>query len=505
MKKRFISMLLAFIICISFVVPVSAASGTGGGQGSSYPSIFTSLEAYNLYLSELNSHPLYPEFQELIDACPTGYTPVICRAINFSYFLYAVSNVNDLIVDIESSSLRIRLLNYVRISLPIRDYNFSYYSGPTYTSAKDIYYVYPFASVSSPPEFDDTKNDYYALGIDAIGFSEWLHDHPAFFDTLKKNFPNFHWDDDLASTKFLMQWWNAYGGRTDAMIENFQELVDLGLVDENSVPLPPSPDYMWSLTSQIQKQYNKYNESLQTYPIPSDVQQPSVIDTPSIVAPSSDDSADTSLLKEIIRLLVLQINNDTQNNTYIINGINDIMMPINNNIVPMMNNIVGALGGIAGGIANIDANLGDLVLKFGDDTSIGGGCNYDESFWEHMLIPHFTAFDDFQNDFIEKFPILTQLDSVPDPDRLLTTTTPVQLAAASDDSVVSAQDLDDNFSFVAPDSFANGAFSGISIPVIDFSKFALAISAFKGIISVFALSIFSKWLFVFAPSMLNGR
>lgn len=491
--KLFKNFIIPFILAIILFIPrpVSAAIEL---------SELTTLES-QLYNSLINSYSA--SFTEASYDCmfykgsngsralvvfPTGYT---VNSTNIYWDRYV--NIFWAVDNWGSISLRSQNANYTSLWSSDMDTRKFYY---------DIFKTVPVFDYDSPTPLD----------IDVAGFTEWLSENPEFKDFIVNNAPWLDLSND-GNLGFLIDYYNAYGMYFDSFMLNHKHWEPIMIPDSQ---LPTSQQYD-ILRNMLKQQYNKYVLATQNTP----VQQPSspvYVDwnTPFIyptnvpsdtITIENNNDSNYYYLREIIRLITVDINNDISHHfddTNLLNNfvsvINDISFNLNGYLFPIMTEINDKLSGFLVPIVNIGDKLNDISLKL--DSGGSGNCNYDESFWEYMLTPTYSGFDDLQQIFVDKFPVLDQITQVPDPDQILIgTSQTISLADSSSDSSAGSSET---FSFTAPATFANGAFSNIEIPIIDFSRFSLAISAFKGIISVFALSIFSKWLIKFAPKLLNG-
>lgn len=281
--------------------------------------------------------------------------------------------------------------------------NRTYYYKPYYstydfswgmTSAYKYYSNFSILNSVSDPVFDGSSVN--PLGITVEDFINWLYSSDGmstfqgFVTSYRSSFPDLSTSNSSFMT-YLVSYWNTYGSDFGEFFGNAITLVNdypNTNLDENFLH---SYDGWGTLNRVITRMYNTYIERTHNKPVSNPV-APVVVSSPGIVEPSETDYTDgtlnyTGYLKEIIRLLVLDINNDSQYNTSIGLAIADINANLNN-IMPVTNGILNKLGDINLSLDNIKNTVGgggsgaDYSLSLdtiNDNITELGSCSYDFS------------------------------------------------------------------------------------------------------------------------------
>lgn len=270
------------------------------------------------------------------------------------------------------------------------EYNQGSNSGFQINFTDEGYYV----DLVSEPVFDGSS--VLPLGIPVEDFVSWLYSSngmstfQGFVTSYNSSFPDLSTSNSSFMT-YLVSYWNTYGSDFGDFFGNAITLVNdypNTNLDENFLH---SYDGWCTLNRVITRMYNTFIERTQNNPVSNPV-APVVVSSPGIVEPSETDYTDgtlnyTGYLKEIIRLLVLDINNDSQYNTSIGLAIADINANLNN-IMPVTNGILNKLGDINLSLDNIKNTVGggssggDYSLSLdtiNDNITELGSCSYDFS------------------------------------------------------------------------------------------------------------------------------
>lgn len=346
----------------------------------------------------------------------------------------------------------------------------------------DSTYSY-FSSASKPEVSDKLTFTGVRLGVDKKGFLEWLISEGK--DSVI-NSTGFNFTQKQLS--LLVDVFDSYG---NSSFWFYSSLVKTFKLTQHSLS---GASALLSTLQELYRDYLDYKNSIEIVEItPDDSAKPHWRQDKTdntLVTDHEDDTSVVSILREILRTLI-----------YLPSSIRSSFSDLATNIVSIMynwNRLFDYLN-----------NLEFPSVEIPDNSS----------FLEYLFKPTFSDFDNLEAEVKEKFPILSQIEAVPDPDEVIIESNQiVSYASTSDSSVDPDQPVlpsfesenvynnDFLFSFEVPEgsSFLNGSATGLKVPFSSFSKLLPAIEAFKGIISVIAIAAFSNWLIKFAPKLMHG-
>lgn len=359
-------------------------------------------------------------------------------------------------------------------------------------SVPSSYYTYKGSFISyvphsvSPSEPDPSGKltlTGVRLGVDKKGFLDWLITEGK--DSVI-NSTGFSFTQTQLS--LLVDVFDSYG---NSLFPFYSSLVKTFKLTQHSLT---GASALLSTLQELYRDYLDYKNSIEIVEItPDDSAKPHWRQDKTdntLVTDHEDDTSVVSILREILRTLI-----------YLPSSIRSSFSDLATNIVSIMynwNRLFDYLN-----------NLEFPSVEIPDNSS----------FLEYLFKPTFSDFDNLEAEVKDKFPILSQIEAVPDPDEVIIESNQiVSYASTSDSSVDPDQPVlpsfesenvynnDFLFSFEVPEgsSFLNGSATGLKVPFSSFSKLLPAIEAFKGIISVIAIAAFSNWLIKFAPKLMHG-
>lgn len=320
------------------------------------------------------------------------------------------------------------------------------------------------------------------VGIDKKGFLEWLitEGKESVINSTGFNFTQ-------KQLSLLVDVFDSYGNNSFWF---YSSLVKTFKLTQHSLT---GASALLSTLQELYRDYLDYKNSIEIVEItPDDSAKPHWRQDKTdntLVTDQDDDTSVVSILREILRTLI-----------YLPSSIRSSFSDLATNIVSIMynwNRLFDYLN-----------NLEFPSVEIPDNTS----------FLEYLFKPTFSDFDNLESEVKEKFPILSQIEAVPDPDEVIIESNQIVSYSSTSDSADSDQPVlpsfeaenvynnDFLFSFEVPEdsTFLNGSVTGVKVPFASFSKLLPAIEAFKGIISVIAIAAFSNWLIKFAPKLMHG-
>lgn len=352
--------------------------------------------------------------------------------------------------------------------------------------------IHNFLSVKLPSSFfyvgpslpDDSSGKLtltgVRLGVDKKGFLDWLITEGKDFVI---NSTGFSFTQKQLS--LLVDVFDSYG---NSLFPFYSSLVKTFKLTQHSLT---GASALLSTLQELYRDYLDYKNSIEIVEItPDDSAKPHWRQDKTdntLVTDHDDDTSVVSILREILRTLI-----------YLPSSIRSSFSDLATNIVSIMYNW--------NRLFDLLNNLEFPTVEIPDNTS----------FLEYLFKPTFSDFDNLEAEVKEKFPLLSQIEAVPDPDDVIIESNQIVSYASTsgdpDQPVLpsfEAENIYNNdflFSFEVPEgsTFLNGSVTGVKVPFASFSKLFPAIEAFKGIISVIAIAAFSNWLIKFAPKLMHG-
>lgn len=355
------------------------------------------------------------------------------------------------------------------------------YSDSNPDISKPLAFFYNYVPSASKPDVSDKLTfTGVRLGVDKKGFLEWLisEGKESVINSTGFNFTQ-------KQLSLLVDVFDSYG---NSSFWFYSSLVKTFKLTQHSLS---GASALLSTLQELYRDYLDYKNSIEIVEItPDDSAKPhwrqDKTDN-SLVTDHDDDTSVVSILREILRTLI-----------YLPSSIRTSFSDLATNIVSIIynwNRLFDYLN-----------NLEFPSVEIPDNTS----------FLEYLFKPTFSDFDNLEAEVKEKFPLLSQIEAVPDPDDVIIESNQIVSYASTsgdpDQPVLpsfEAENIYNNdflFSFEVPEdsSFLNGSITGVKVPFASFSKLLPAIEAFKGIISVIAIAAFSNWLIKFAPKLMHG-
>lgn len=356
------------------------------------------------------------------------------------------------------------------------------YSGPDTT--KHLAFFYNYVPSPSKPDYSDKITfTGVRLGVDKKGFLEWLITEGK---ESVINSTGFSFTQKQLS--LLVDVFDSYG---NSLFWFHSSLIKTFALTQHSLK---GTSALLSTLQELYRDYIDYKNSIEIVEItPDDSAKPHWRQDKTdntLVTDQEDDTSVLSILREILRTLI-----------YLPSSIRTSFSDLATNLVTIIynwNRLFDYLN-----------NLDFPSVEIPDNSSL----------LEYLFKPTFSDFDNLEAEVKEKFPLLSQIEAVPDPDEVIIESNQIVSYASTSDSSVDpdqpvlpsfeAENVYNNdflFSFEVPEdsTFLNGSVTGVKVPFASFSKLLPAIEAFKGIISVIAIAAFSKWLIQFAPKLMHG-
>ena len=357
---------------------------------------------------------------------------------------------------------------------------FSTNDKPPYTC--NWYFLSPaeFIGPSQPDSSGKLTLTGVRLGVDKKGFLDWLITEGK---ESVINSTGFSFTQKQLS--LLVDVFDSYG---NSLFPFYSSLVKTFKLTQHSLT---GASALLSTLQELYRDYLDYKNSIEIVEItPDDSAKPHWRQDKTdntLVTDHEDDTSVVSILREILRTLI-----------YLPSSIRSSFSDLATNIVSIMYNW--------NRLFDLLNNLEFPTVEIPDNTS----------FLEYLFKPTFSDFDNLEAEVKEKFPLLSQIEAVPDPDDVIIESNQIVSYASTsgdpDQPVLpsfEAENIYNNdflFSFEVPEdsTFLNGSVTGVKVPFASFSKLLPAIEAFKGIISVIAIAAFSNWLIKFAPKLMHG-